>query len=73
MTNPEDPEVEFTIEDALRVFEERDDPKEPFTSVQAAERMGCARTTARDLLEELVEDGELRSKKTGARGRVYWR
>ena len=67
------PEKEYTVEDALRVFEERDDPKEPFTAVQVGEKMGCARRTARDLLEELVEDGELRTKKTGARGRVYWR
>jgi Fic family protein len=68
-----EPEVEYTVEDALKVFEERDDPKEPFTSVEVAERMDCSRRTSRDRLKKLLEDGELKTKKTGARGRVYWR
>ena len=66
-------ESTYTKEDALRVFEEREDEKEPLTAVDVAEGMGSSRRTATNRLDELVEGGRLKTKKTGARGRVYWK
>ncbi|MFC7136788.1 PAS domain S-box protein [Halobaculum litoreum] len=54
----------------LSVFEGA--PGEPFTSTEVAEAVGCARTTAYKRLRRLAADGDLRTKKVGARGRVWW-
>ncbi|WP_458206127.1 hypothetical protein [Haladaptatus sp. NG-SE-30] len=62
----------ITTDDALERFQENDDRCEPFTVPEIAEMLNCHRTTARDKLEDLVFVGDLDSKKTGAKGGVYW-
>ena len=45
---------------------------EPLGATEVAEAAGCVRTTAHNRLEELVEDGVVKTKKFGARARAYW-
>jgi predicted DNA binding protein/GAF domain-containing protein len=59
-------------EAALAVFERRADPGAPLTAPEVAEELDCARRTAHAKLEELADHGDLRTKKVGARGRVWW-
>jgi len=63
----------ITGKDVFAVFDELDDPGEPLTTVEIAERLGCAHSTASDKLRALVERGELRSKQFGTRTRAWWR
>lgn len=67
------PKPEVTPESVLEVFRERDDPSAPLTATEVANELDCARRTAYSKLRNLVEQDELKSKKTGARGRVWWR
>ncbi|GAA0679974.1 bacterio-opsin activator domain-containing protein [Natronoarchaeum mannanilyticum] len=46
---------------------------EPVTASEIADVIECTRRTAYDRLQRLAEDGELESKKIGARARVWWR
>ena len=62
----------FTSEDAFAVLRGRDDPHAPLTASEAADALGCARRTAYNKLMDLVDGGALRTKKVGARGRVWW-
>jgi len=48
-------------------------PGEPVTASELATVMGCTRRTAYDRLQRLADEGELETKKIGARGRVWWR
>lgn len=57
----------------LAVFDRRDRPDEPLTAPEVADRIGCARRTAHKKLTQLTDEGELETKKVGARGRVWWR
>ncbi len=41
------------------------------TASEVAEKLGCSRPAAYNKLEHLVEQGELRKKKVGARAAVY--
>lgn len=63
----------IALSETLRVFRELEEPTEPLTSSEVAGRLGCARRTAYGKLEKLAEEGELESKKAGARSRVWWR
>lgn len=63
----------ITLEDTLAVFEELEHPSTPLTAPEVAEELGCTRRTAFDKLQALAERGDLNSKKTGARSRVWWR
>lgn len=45
---------------------------EPLSAGEVAEKAGCARTTAHNRLEKLVEEGIVGTKKLGARSRAYW-
>ncbi|SFR38390.1 PAS domain S-box-containing protein [Halogeometricum rufum] len=56
----------------LAVFGERDDPVEPLTAPDVAERVGCTDTEARERLDALAERGSLESKRIGDRT-VWWR
>ncbi|QLG28209.1 PAS domain S-box protein [Halorarum halophilum] len=67
------PTPETTLEAALEVFERQDEPCTPLTATEVAEELDCTRRTAHRKLEELSEQGELHSKKTGARSRIWWR
>lgn len=63
---------ETNPEDALEVFDERDDPAEPLTASEVDDRLDCSKRTTLRQLEQLVEDGELKSKEVGARAKVWW-
>jgi len=56
--------------EVLSVFEAA--AGEPLTSPEVAEALDCARTTAYKALQGLADAGRLRTKKVGARGRVWW-
>ncbi len=56
----------------LTIFEENDDPCEPFTAPEIAEALNCIRNTARNKLEDLIFIGDLKTKKVSASGRLYW-
>ncbi len=60
-------------ERALEVFEEREDRARPLTASDIAEALDCSRRTAHNKLGELVDRGELETRKVGARSRVWWR
>ncbi|MFC4544281.1 helix-turn-helix domain-containing protein [Halosolutus amylolyticus] len=59
-------------ETALEAFDDRDDLGRPLTADDVMETLDCSRRTAHNKLTELVEDGALRTRKIGARGRVWW-
>ena len=60
------------VEAVLATFERRADPHAPLTAPEVADELGCARRTAHAKLEALAERGDLRTKKVGSRGRVWW-
>jgi len=66
------PSVKYTDEDVLGVFKQRSDPYEPMTSSEIADAIGCSRPTAHNRLKRLAEEESVRTKKIGARGRVWW-
>lgn len=51
------------------VFAERE---EPLTVPEVAEEIACSEPTARRKLKALEDHGVLRSKRAGARVRVWW-
>jgi hypothetical protein len=59
-------------EEALSVFEARDDPARPLTAGDVADALDCSRRTAHNKLGELVDRGLVRTRKVGARSRVWW-
>ncbi len=59
--------------EVLDVFDSVGSPGEPLTTSEVAESLGCTRRSAYDRLERLVDRGTLRTKKAGARARVWWR
>ncbi|WP_227380345.1 PAS domain S-box protein [Haladaptatus halobius] len=59
-------------EETLTVFEQTNHPNEPLTSPEVAEALGCPRRTVYKRLENLVDKGELRTKKVGSSARVWW-
>lgn len=60
------------VEAALEVFDDRDDRARPLTATDVMEALECSRRTAHNKLQELVERGDLETRKIGARGRVWW-
>jgi hypothetical protein len=60
-------------EAVLEVFEARDDWGRPLTASDVLEELDCSRRTAHNKLNELVDRGDLRTRKVGARSRVWWR
>jgi predicted ArsR family transcriptional regulator len=66
------PSTVYTTEAILSVFEANDEPHEPLTSPEIADELGCSGQTVRNRLNELSEEGEIRTKKVGARSRVWW-
>lgn len=54
------------------VFAALEDSAEPLDAGQIADRADMARRTAHNKLEDLVDADELRTRKVGARGRVWW-
>ena len=66
------PDKKYTAADVLALFEQGSNPHEPYTATEAAEKIGCSRATAYNLLTELADEGTLNSKKVGASARVWW-
>lgn len=67
------PKRQYTRADVVELMRNgHDDPKEPWTSTEVAEELGCDRQVAYDRLRELHTQGRVSSKKIGARGRVWW-
>lgn len=62
----------MTPEDVLAVFEARADAAEPLSAPEVAEAVNCSRKTAFNKLETLRDQGHIKSKKVGARSRVWW-
>lgn len=56
----------------LEVFEDRDDQARPLTADDIMDEFDCARRTAHNKLGELVDRGDLKTRKVGAKGRVWW-
>jgi PAS domain S-box-containing protein len=48
------------------------DPREPLATSEVAEHFECTRRTTYNRLDRLAERGTLRTKKVGAKGRVWW-
>lgn len=63
---------EIDPEDTLQVFTEREDMAEPITAGEVEEKLGWSRRTAHNKLEKLERRGVIKSKKIGARGKVWW-
>lgn len=61
------------LDATLAVFDGADAPETPRTASEVADALDCTRRTAYNRLERLAERGDLRTKKVGARGRVWWR
>jgi len=59
-------------EAVLEVFDERDDLARPLTAGDVMAAVDCSRRTAHNKLETLVERGRLKTRKVGARSRVWW-
>jgi hypothetical protein len=59
-------------EAALSVFESRADRARPVTAGDVADALDCSRRTAHNKLGELVDRGDLKTRKVGARSRVWW-
>lgn len=60
------------LERVRDVFAGLEDSAEPLDAGEVADESGIARRTAHNKLNSLVDEGELRTKKVGARGRVWW-
>ncbi|MFC7174630.1 ArsR family transcriptional regulator [Haloplanus litoreus] len=59
-------------EAVLEVFDERTDLGRPLTASDVMEAVDCSRRTAHNKLETLVDRGRLKTRKVGARSRVWW-
>ncbi|ADB63056.1 putative PAS/PAC sensor protein (plasmid) [Haloterrigena turkmenica DSM 5511] len=59
--------------ETLAVFDQRDDPYEPFTTPEVADSLNTARRTVYKRLEKLVNRGDLKTKKVGANARIWWK
>jgi hypothetical protein len=57
----------------LEVFDARDDWGRPLTAGDVLDELDCSRRTAHNKLNELVDRGDLHTRKVGARSRVWWR
>ena len=64
---------EYTREEVLAVFDQREDEYEPLTSREVADELGCSRPAAFGKLTGLDTDGFLKTKRVGARARVWWK
>ncbi|PSP75750.1 diguanylate cyclase [Halobacteriales archaeon QS_1_68_20] len=63
---------ENVLSETLAVFDGATAGK-PLTTSEVAADLDCSRRATYDRLERLAERGDLRTKKVGARGRVWWR
>lgn len=61
---------EFTDDEILAVFRTSSDPV--LSTSEVASKFDVTHRGVRDRLEKLEETGRLRSKKVGARAKVWW-
>jgi predicted ArsR family transcriptional regulator len=61
---------EFTDDEILAVFRSSSDPV--LTTSEVASQFDVTHRGVRDRLERLEEAGQLKSKKVGARAKVWW-
>lgn len=66
------PDPEYTPDDVLDTFSQRQDSREPLTAQEVADMLSCSRPKAYELLKKLAEDDAISSKKVGARAKVWW-
>jgi PAS domain S-box-containing protein len=64
--------VPETLAAVLRAFDEHA-PGEPLSTSEVAEGLECTRRTTYNRLERLAEEDLVRTKKVGAKARVWWR
>ena len=57
----------------LEVFDTLGPPGTPMTTPEVADEFDCTDRTIYNKLDALAEEGDLKTKKVGARGRVWWR
>lgn len=60
------------LEKVRDVFDRRDDLARPLTATDIIDELGVARGTAHKKLKALVSRGDIKTRKVGARGRVWW-
>ena len=65
-------ETRVPVRDVHEVFEQREDRARPLTASDIMEALDCSRRTAHNKLNELVDEGVLRTRKVGSRSRVWW-
>jgi len=56
----------------LAVFTDSDEPTAPRTTPEIATQLDCGRRATHKRLQQLVDEGLLRTKKVGAGARVWW-
>jgi PAS domain S-box-containing protein len=56
----------------LEEFDTLGPPGTPVTTPEVADEFDCSHRTIYNKLDALVDDGSLKTKKVGARGRVWW-
>ena len=66
------PDREVTRKAVKEVMVERGSSSEPWTSSELAEILGCSSDTVYHRLRELETLDEIRTKKVGARARIWW-
>ncbi len=71
--NSVDPPPSGAVAEVLAVFDQSNDPSVPLSAREVADRAGCAAHSASDRLDELVEQGALKTRSIEGRTRVWWR
>jgi PAS domain S-box-containing protein len=69
----ESTELTTSLRETLDVVEATGDAYEPLTTNEVTERLDVGRRSTYERLKRLVDQERLRTKKVGARGRVWWR
>ncbi|WP_126661086.1 PAS domain-containing sensor histidine kinase [Haloterrigena salifodinae] len=62
----------ITIDDVRRFFTQLDQPETPISVEEITSELDCTPQTARGYLEDLTEQGELRTKQIDGSTRVWW-
>lgn len=66
------PNRQYTRQEVVDIMRGHDDPREPWTSTEIADELGCSRELAYNRLRELHSLGLVNTKKISSRGRVFW-
>ncbi|MDZ7730147.1 MAG: PAS domain S-box protein [Natrialbaceae archaeon] len=62
-----------SLRETLAIFEREGNSNDPLTTAEVTDHLDISRRSTYDRLGKLVEKGELRSKKVGGAGRIWWR